>query len=204
MSREGRIRAVGSCRLNPTLRWFLFLVIFSVGCTAPTPSRLPEQMRLAASDGTVRDVAIEIEATRFTVLVFFTPDCPCVVAHERRLMELARIYEPRGVRFLMIHSELSADVDEDARIARERGYTFPLLTDSQASLARALNVQFATHTVVVDQSGRVRYSGAIDSDKVSLHENATPYLEEVLEDLMALRPPRHDATEPLGCTIELR
>jgi hypothetical protein len=113
-------------------------------------------------------------------------------------------YASRGVAVVLVNSEEGADAERDALEAKRRGYVFPLLTDREGRLAKALNAQFATHSIVVDQTGRVRYSGGIDSDKNHMRPTATPYLRHALDDLLAGNEPRARDREPLGCALRLR
>jgi len=183
----------------------LFLLAFplsSLGCAPRAPLRFPEQVTLVGDDGRARDLSREVSQSELTVFVFFAEDCPCVSAHEPRLKELWEMFEPQGVRIFLVDAEASASPEKSAREARARGYPFPLLSDPEGRLARAFDAEYATHSVVVDRQGEVRYSGAIDSDKTMLHKDARPYLAEVLGDLLAGKPPRHERTEPMGCVLE--
>ena len=145
-----------------------------------------------------------VSGSRLTVFVFYSETCPCLRVHEDRLKRIQADYSPRGVSLVLVNSEVGAEPSRDAREARRRGYPFPLLTDPQARLARALNAQFATHAVVVDAAGIVQYSGGIDSDKNHLRETATPYLRDALDQLLAGRPARAVEREALGCALQLR
>lgn len=186
-------------------RTWVALVAFTIasfGCAPRAPSRFVEQVTLVGDDGRAHDLSREVGESELTVFVFFAQDCPCVSAHEPRLKELWEKFGPRGARIFLVDAEVSASPERSAREARARGYPFPLLSDPEGRLARAFNVEYATHSVVVDRQGEVLYSGAIDSDKTMLHEGARPYLAEVLDDLLAGRSPRHARTEPMGCVLE--
>ena len=81
-----------------------------------------------------------------------------------RIEELLRVYGPRGVRVLIVDSEVSATRERDARAASERGLP-AIAIDAGARLADALGAEYATFAVVFDAQGRARYRGGIDSDK---------------------------------------
>ena len=114
--------------------------------------------------------------------MFFSADCPCFRAHEARLAALARAYEPRKVRFLLVDSEVDASLERDAVLSRERGLGIPIVIDANAVLADALAAEYATYSVVLDRAGTVRFRGGIDSDKSHLRADATPYLGDALDD----------------------
>lgn len=139
-----------------------------------------------------------------TVLVFFSPDCPVQKAHDGRLRELSERYGPRGVAFAAVVSEPGSDMSTVRAEARRRGLAMPVLEDRGAAVADALGVEFSTHAVVLDHDGRAIYSGAIDSDRTHLREDAQPYLARALEEALAGKPVAKARTEPLGCPLAKR
>jgi hypothetical protein len=68
-------------------------------------------------------------------------------------------------------------------------------------LARTLVVQSASYAVVLNPLGTVVYEGGIDSDKTHLRDDATPYLANALDDLLANRAPRLAVTSTVGCAL---
>ena len=141
-------------------------------------------------------------APRSRCSIFFSPDCHCLSVHEPRLRALFDAYHPRGVQFFMVDSEVRGSLERDASEARRRGYPFPILGDRGAKLADALGADYATYTVVVDPQARVRYRGGIDTDKSHVHDGATAYLKDALDDLLADREPRVLEGKTLGCSLE--
>ncbi len=189
----------------------LALLILLVGCVsaplphpgamgATPPSGLPEAA-LPGSDGAPRRIADLARGAPFTVVTFFSADCPCQRAHDARLREMAARYGARGVAFVAVDAESTATPAGDAAEARGRGYPFPILTDPRGEVADALGAEYATYTVVLDPSLRVRYRGAVDSDKTHLTEGADFYLRDALERLLAGGEPAHTSTEALGCAL---
>jgi hypothetical protein len=147
------------------------------------------------------DPALVPSHAPLTVLVFYSPDCHCLEAHDARLVALAERYAPRGVSFLLVDSEVGADETRDAAEARRRGYPFPIVVDRGAKLAAEAHALYATYSVVIDSSGRILYQGGIDSDKQHLHEDATPYLADALDDALSRRPLRRAEAKTLGCAL---
>jgi hypothetical protein len=164
------------------------LVLASADCSAPAvaavdPSALPTQAPL-------------------TVLVFFSPGCHCLAAHDARLVSIATRYGSRGVQFFMVDSEAKGDDARDQAEAQRRGYPFPMLRDRGATLADRVGAEYASYSVVLDAGGRVLYHGGIDSDRNDLHDDATPYLQDALDDALAGRPPRLAQGKTLGCSLQ--
>jgi hypothetical protein len=180
-------------RLSP-LRLATFVAVIAwtacAGCAASGP-------KVAAID----PAALPSRAP-WTVLVFFSPSCHCLEAHDARLHALYKAYHPRGVQFLMVDSEVHGSESLDQAEARRRRYPFPIVRDAGATLAHQLGAQYATYSVVLDADGRVRYHGGIDSDKNHLHDDATPYLRDALDDVLAGRVVRIAEGKTLGCSLE--
>jgi AhpC/TSA family len=139
--------------------------------------------------------------SRFTVLVFFSKHCHCLSAHDERLRRLHVRYAPLGVQFFAVDSEVSASLAGDADEARQRSYSFPILMDPMGRLARTLGAQSASYAVVLNPQGGVMYEGGIDSDKTHLRDDATPFLANALDDLLAHRPARLAVTNTVGCAL---
>lgn len=171
------------------VKCLLGVVLLVLGCASSGPrAQTIDPSTLPAHD-------------KLTVLVFYAKQCNCLEAHDRRLLDLYARYHDRGVAFVFVDSEVDASQADDEAATRKRGYAFPVWVDRGAKLAGALGAEYATYTVVVDEAGRVRYHGGIDSDKTHLHDDATPYLGDALEDLVAGRPARAGTNEGLGCAL---
>jgi peroxiredoxin len=156
---------------------------------------------LPGTDG-ARHALQPAESSRLLVLVFFADHCPCQAAHDARLRELYASYHPRGVDIFAVDSEVGATPERDASEAAKRAYPFPILVDHGGALARRVGAEYATEAFVIDRTGAVRYHGGIDSDKRTLHDEATPFLRDALDDLLAERPLRRTESKALGCALQ--
>jgi peroxiredoxin len=178
------------------------LALAVAGCAPHVMGSKLATSPLPGTDGVTH--ALEpAEGTRLTVLFFFANHCPCQAAHDARLRELYALYHPLGVDMFAVDSEISATPERDAAEAAKREYPFPILLDHGGALARRVGAEYATEAFVVDRSGAVRYHGGIDSDKRNLHNDATPFLRDALDDLLAERPPRHAESKALGCALQI-
>jgi len=175
----------------------LALCVALAACAPVVPARAP-RVELPATDGAEHALV----DGRPTVIVFYADHCPCFAAHAARLAALARDFEPRGVRFLLVDSEVSATVERDAAEARARGYAFPVLIDHGGRVASALGAEYATYTVVLDRDGRLVYHGGIDDERHDLTSHPDEYLRHALEDVVAGRRVRRPEAEVLGCALQ--
>jgi peroxiredoxin len=188
------------------IRAALFPLVFATiaACAPPprAPSRLPEAT-LLASDGP-RRLAEIVKPGRVTVIEFFSAECPCQAAHDDRLRELASAYRERGVDVIAVDSEAGASTDRARNEALSRRYPFPILADPSGALADALGAEFATYTVVVDRLGHVRYRGGVDSDRTHLTTDASLWVRDAVDRLLAGADPDRTEAEALGCALRRR
>jgi peroxiredoxin len=178
-----------------------FLALAACSAAPPATTQVPATA-LVATAGSARDARQLVADAPLTVLIFFSRACHCLDQHDARIRALYDEYHPRGVQLVMVDPEVRASPEADASEATRRGYPFPILIDPGAKLADALGAEYATYSVIVDAQGRVRYRGGFDSDKTHLREDATPYVRNALDDLLAGRPPRVAEAKTLGCALE--
>ncbi len=157
---------------------------------------------LVGEHGETFDARALARRARLTVFVFFSPDCRCLTVHEPRLRALFERERLRGVQFYILEYEVDGSPERDALEARRRGYPFAILRDRGGGLADALGARYASYAVVLDSSARVRYHGGIDTDRTHLHDEATEYLADAVDDLLADREPRVAEGKTLGCALQ--
>ncbi|HQY61254.1 MAG: redoxin family protein [Myxococcales bacterium] len=155
--------------------------------------------RLVPASGPERTYGDVLGSAPWTVLVFVSRGCPCLDAHKGRIGELSNAYRARGVQFIAVDSEVGTTREGAAASARALG--LPVMLDPGAKIANALEAEYATYSVLLDRKGRVVYRGGVDSDKRKLHDTATPYLRDALDDVLAGTPPRRAEGKALGCML---
>lgn len=191
---------------SPRVAVLLSLLLASAAPGAEAPplgqAVLPE-LTLQGTSGGAFPLRETARKARFTVLVFFSATCPCLEAHDQRLVALARAQAPGEVQVLAVDSESGASLEQDRAEAQRRGYPFPILLDPGGQLARAVGAVFATTTVVVDAEGRLRFRGGIDSAKREFRPDARPWLKYALEALLRGQAPDPAEPKTLGCFLRL-
>jgi peroxiredoxin len=166
-----------------------------------TPVALPTTEFPNAPGGTA-SLAKLVQAHPFTVVFFFSAECPVQRSHDARLLELVKAFD--GVGFVGVDAQADADLARDAKEASRRGYPFPLLVDTEGALADLLGVRYSTTVVVLDAKGVVHYRGGLDSDRVKLSDSPTPFLKAALEALVAGQEPHVTESKALGCVLRRR
>lgn len=143
-----------------------------------------------------------------TVVIFTCNHCPYALAWHDRLMQVARDYVDRGVRFLAINSNDSVRYPRDSyeamqrRVAQEQ-WPMPYLHDESQEVARAYGAKVTPDVFVLDGDGRLRYRGAPDSDYDDPSANAD-WLRQALDAVLEGREPERAETRPVGCSIKWR
>lgn len=181
---------------------FLLGPAFALAAGEELPSALLER-RFPSTDAEVQSLEEIRGDNPFLVVTFFSASCPCQRAHDPRLLELVEAFGDR-VAFVSVDAEANSSLAIDRREKEERGYPFPILSDPQGHLADALGARFATHSVVIDGDGRVRYRGGIDSDRSRLRADAKLHLRDALRALLAGGEPERRETKVFGCFLRRR
>ncbi|HEX3263436.1 MAG TPA: thioredoxin family protein [Solirubrobacterales bacterium] len=169
-----------------------------VGDLAP-PLELPD------TSGTVHALPTRDEAPA-TVVVWTCNHCPYALGWHDRIVQVARDYEDRGVRFLAVNSNDQERYPRDSlKAMRERveseDWPFPYLHDESQEAARAWAAQVTPHLYVLDSELRIRYEGAPDPDHMDPGQDAV-WLREALDAVLVGTAPARAATDPVGCSIK--
>jgi peroxiredoxin len=167
----------------------------SIGVQAP-------DFELPDTDGTTHSP----NGAAATVVVFTCNHCPYALAWHDRILDAARDYADRDVRFLAINSNDAQRYPRDSyeamkqRVAAEH-WPLPYLHDASQDVARGYGAQTTPEVFVLDAERRLRYRGAPDSDYGDPSENAA-WLRGALDDVLAGRDPSPAETKPIGCSIK--
>lgn len=164
----------------------------------------PQFSLVNAVDG--KTIAMKPDDGSLKVVVFTCNQCPYAKAFEPRIIEVARKYESKGVRFYAI------DPNDDQKFAEEtlenmkaraveKNYPFPYLKDGDSSIARAYGARVTPHVYVVDGQGVIRYRGYVD-DSAKPEERKTTGLTNALNALIDGREVATAETRAFGCTIK--
>ena len=167
---------------------------------APAPA-----LELRDTGGELRALP-EPESAPATVVVWTCNHCPYALAWHGRIVDAARDYGDRGVRFLAVNSNDSdrypADSPEAMRERVEReNWPFPYLWDETQEAARAWGARVTPHLFVLDRDRRLAYEGAPDADHRDPSQNAA-WLRAALDAVLAGSEPEPPSTESVGCSVK--
>jgi hypothetical protein len=141
-----------------------------------------------------------------TVIVFTCNHCPYALAWHDRIMDVARDYDERGVRFAAINPNDAERYPRDSyeamqnRVAADP-WPMPYLHDATQEVARAYDAKTTPHVFVLDGDARLRYEGAPDGDYDDPGANAA-LMRGALDAILAGEEPDRPRTKPVGCSIK--
>jgi peroxiredoxin len=139
-----------------------------------------------------------------TVICFLGTECPLAGHYAPRLAELAAEFEPRGVRFIGIDSNLHDSLEELHRFATEHKLPFPVAKDYDNVVADRLHAQRVTEVLVLGDDSWIQYRGRIDDRyRPGIVRGQTPRedLRIALTELLAGKSVSVPVTEASGCLI---
>jgi peroxiredoxin len=142
-----------------------------------------------------------------TVVYWTCNHCPYALAWHERLIDVARDYSDRGVRFLAVNSNDAEGYPQDGpdamreRVEAEGGWPHPFLFDESQEVARAYGAQRTPDVFVFDPDLRLRYRGAPDADYED-PELGAAWLRAALDSVLAGQEVDRAETDPVGCTIK--
>jgi peroxiredoxin len=139
------------------------------------------------------------------VLMVHGNGCPIVRQSVPALDEIRARYEAKGVRFLLLNSNLQDTSESIAAEANEFKMRFPIMIDSQQTVGEQLGVVRTAEVFVIDpKSWKLVFRGPID-DRLS-YERQRPaaqhnYLADALDSLLAGQPIKVARADGVGCLV---
>jgi peroxiredoxin len=144
------------------------------------------------------------------IIVFTCNHCPYAKAYEKRLIALDVKYKSEGFPLIAINPNDSEIVPEDSYENmiinhREKGFTFPYLTDKTQEITKAYGASKTPHVYIIQKSEGnlfVRYAGAIDDNYKKESEVTEKYVEDAVNNLLEGKKVKVSETKAIGCTIK--
>ncbi|HEY7462096.1 MAG TPA: thioredoxin family protein [Gemmatimonadota bacterium] len=142
------------------------------------------------------------------LVMFICRHCPFVKHVQAELARLGRDYRGKGVGIVAIGSNDAHAHPDDApeslaEMAREQGFTFPLLFDATQEVAKSYRAACTPDFFLFDAGQRLVYRGQLDDSRPS---NGVPVtgrdLRDALDAVLAGKPVPSDQVPSIGCNIK--
>ena len=141
---------------------------------------------------------------KIVVLEWTNPDCPFVKAayKKQEMTKLAEAYKDKGVVWLAINSTGTTTNVKNADWVAKQHIGYPVLNDAAGTVGHAYAAKSTPDMFVIDKTGKVVYSGAIDDDQEGTKgAAATNYVKDALDEVLADKPVATPHTESYGCAV---
>ena len=143
---------------------------------------------------------------KVSVVMFTCNQCPYAKAFEPRVVEIAKQYAAKGVKFYAINpnddTRFTQETFENMKArAVEKKYPFPYLKDADSAVAKSWGARVTPHVYVVDGTGALRYRGYVD-DSAKPEQRTKAGLTDALDAILAKQPVANTVTREFGCAIK--
>lgn len=136
-----------------------------------------------------------------TVVTFISTQCPVSNAYTDRMNAVYNDYSGKGVKFLFVNANNNEPPAEVRSHAKEVGFVFPVYKDKSNVVADRFGASVTPESYVIDDSGMVRYRGAIDDSRNPARVR-TQGLRMALDAVLSGKPVAVQETKAFGCTIK--
>ncbi len=156
---------------------------------------------LQTLDGESYDIKTLTNNNAATVLVFWSPSCPCVRRYQERTDALLDHYSSKGVAVLAVASNAGEDRKMIAEATKQRGIRVPVLMDTGGYLADHLGARTTPTAAVLDSKGALRFLGWIDNERLPGEDGRIAYVENAVDAVLAGSDDYSPRSPYYGCAI---
>ena len=146
----------------------------------------------------------DLEA-QFLLFIFIDPNCPITQKYIPKINALASKYD---LSVYGVQPNLGTNYDEVIKFKDDYDFKFPVINDSTQKLTYYLNASITPEVFLLDKSGTLIYSGAIDNwffDLGRYRKSATiHYLRDALDSNYGSLFSINNNTKAIGCLIQRR
>jgi peroxiredoxin len=163
------------------------------------------------TDSSGQDRSLSDYAGRIVVLEWIDTDCPPVEAMYRqgvmqKTYKAAKALDKKVV-WLAINSTHTTNAAKNNFWIDNHKLKYPILVDLSGEVGRRYDARRSPHMFVIDGEGVLRYSGALDDNKLGspAAEDVTNYVLRAIEQIVAEEPVEPRRVRPsFGCLIKYR
>ncbi len=174
----------------------------------PLGTRAPDFHLLDTVSGDVKSLQ-DLKSDKATVILFICNHCPYVVHINKQLVQLATLYQQKGIRFIAISSNDAEHYPQDGpdkmtQHALANAYPFPYLYDATQDIAKAYQAACTPDFYVFDADLKCVYRGQFDSSRPKSDVPVTGEdLARALDLVLEGKPVPEDQQRPSqGCNIK--
>ena len=159
---------------------------------------------------TSSDVSLADQKDKVVVLLFHSTGCPYYAmnkdkGYDRVFVKMVEAYKDKGVVFLGVNSNKNESVEKIKKYVEKHDINYAVLKDEGNKIADAYGATVASHVMVIDQEGKLRYRGGVEKashNPADCGNSDTQYLAPVIDALLDGKEPPYTETKPVGCAIQ--
>lgn len=141
------------------------------------------------------------------VIIFMCNHCPYVKAVLKRLIDLQNEFSGRGVQLIGINPNDATRYPDDSlanmkMIAKEKGFSFPYLTDPSQETAKKYSAVCTPDLYVYGKERKLLYRGRIDDNWEHPEKVTRQDLKLALENITTGQPVSSEQIPSMGCSIK--
>ena len=168
--------------------------------SAPVDTRLPNVTFTSLKEKTFHLNTLTKQGP--VVFVFLSAECPVAQRYAMRLKRINSEFYKKQVSIVGVYSNENDSVDDVKAYITRAKFTFPIVKDTDGSLARHLGATMTPQAHLVDTSGVLRYRGPIDDNRYETRVKHN-YLKDALVAVLNRKLVIVKETPAFGCTIHL-
>jgi len=135
--------------------------------------------------------------------------CPYVRGYVERLKQIQAEFQGQSFVLIGINSNDAQKYPEDSfekmkAFAEQHQLNFPYLWDSTQDVAYSFGAQRTPEAFLIDQSGILRYSGAIDDHPQKPEAVQVQYLRQAIAQMLRGEKVSIATTSAIGCSLKWR
>ena len=165
----------------------------------------PEAVCVDLRGNQVVPLARKAPKAKATVLIFYLAHCPISRKMTPEINRLYKEFSPKGVRFYMVHEDLTLSREEVAAEAREFGLLPTVVIDKWRSQVKYARAMLSPEAVVYDSALKLQYQGRISNLFYGLGKMRSAATKRDLRDaltaVVSSKAPAVARTEPVGCIL---
>lgn len=152
----------------------------------------------------------QLKSNIATVIMFISNHCPYVKHLRKQLVEVAKEYQTKGIRFIAICSNDTKRYPEDSpkrmtEVAKELHFPFPYLHDETQEIAKVYQAACTPDFYVFDKDLKCVYRGQFDDSRPGNNRPVNGNdLRNALENILAGKPVDTNQKPSVGCNIKWR
>jgi peroxiredoxin len=161
---------------------------------------------LKGTDGKIHSLS-EFNDKKVIVIAFICNQCPYVKAVAKRLSELQKKYESKGVQLIAINPNDPTIYPEDSfdkmvEFARKHDFTFPYLVDDTQEAAKKYDAICTPDIYVYDKDRKLKYRGRLDDNWKEEEKVVERDLEKAINHLLEGKEITFEQVPSMGCSIK--